>query len=353
MRILLVAPALARAHVVACQLIEHLSERHTFAVVAAAGAADAGARARLTAGATVADIVPSRERRVGAGGPDLRTLADRVRRASIAFRPDVVHLESAWLAPLAGIGGAACVLGCHEASAATACEGLDRVSTCVVDSEHDRRQLAGLLPLERIEVIGTAIDAERYAYRRIAHGARLVFTGDLGRPDDLDAARRLARSILPAIRRQIPRAELLVATTGSAEAARKLTRCAGVRVEGRLGDLRPSVWGAALYVSPVADGAGRPPRILEALALGTPVVASTASLSRLDEIVSGHHLLTADRDADVAHGVVLLMHEPVVANTLARHARALVEAGRTWATAAEQYDALYRRLVQMPSARAA
>src|SRR5690349_924723 len=99
MRILLVAPALARAHLVASQLIEHLSDRHTFAVVAAAGAADAGARARLTACAAVAHIVPNFER-LPDRGPSLRTLADTVRRASVAFRPDVVHLETAVLAPL-------------------------------------------------------------------------------------------------------------------------------------------------------------------------------------------------------------------------------------------------------------
>src|SRR5689334_19484185 len=109
MRILLVAPALARAHLVASQLIEQLSERHTFAVVAAAGAADAGARARLTAGAAVADIVPSLERFPGRG-PSLRALADAVRRASVAFRPDVVHLETALLAPLVDTIAAPCVL---------------------------------------------------------------------------------------------------------------------------------------------------------------------------------------------------------------------------------------------------
>ena len=353
MRILLVAPALARAHLVASQLIEHLSERHSIAVVAAAGAADAGARARLAVRAEVADIVPSLERRFPGRGPNPRTLADAVRRASVAFRPDVVHLETALLAPLADTLAAPCVLDCHEAQTATAVHGLSRASACVVDSEHDRRQVATVLPFERIEVIRTGIDAERYAYRRIAQAARLVFSGDLERPDDLEAARRLSTSILPAIRKAIPRAELLIATTGSAAKARTLACRAGVRVEGRLGDLRPSVWGAGIYVSPFGDGAGRATRILEALALGTPVVASTPSLSHLDDVVPGHHLLRADGDAELVEAALLLIREPVVANTLARNARALVEAGRTWAEVAAQFDALYRRLGQIPSEQAA
>jgi hypothetical protein len=47
------------------------------------------------------------------------------------------------------------------------------------------------------------------------------------------------------------------------------------------------------------------------------------------------------------------MREPVVATTLARHARALVERCRTWHTIAQRYDDVYQRLGQQPRERAA
>jgi glycosyltransferase involved in cell wall biosynthesis len=353
MRVLLVSPARAAAHLVAAQLVEHLSDRHTFGVVAAAGAADTGARARLTARTTTVDVVPAVHPSSGSGGPVLRALAGAVRRTSRSFRPDLVHLESGLMLPLAAVVDAPCVLACHEAPPAPGRDELDRVTACVVDSEHDRRRLASLLPFERIEVIRAAIDSERYAYRRIAHAARLVFTGDLGDPLDVEAARRLATSVLPAIRRRLARAELLVASRGTAEPARELTRLPGVRVEGRLGDLRPSVWSGSVYASPLEGGAGRAARILEALALGTPVVASAASLSRLDDVVAGHHVLAAESDADFADAVSLLLRQPIVANTLARNARALVERDHAWAAVARQYDALYQRLGRRRAEQAA
>src|SRR5204863_229793 len=122
---------------------------------------------------------------------------------------------------------------------------------------------------------------------------RLVFTGDLSAPRDVEAARRLAGAILPRVRRDVPRAELLLAgTDGTADAARALGALPGVRVTGSLGDLRASVWGAAVYVSPLDAGFGRTARLLEPMALGTPVVASPPTLSGLPGAVAGQHVLS-------------------------------------------------------------
>jgi glycosyltransferase involved in cell wall biosynthesis len=379
MRILFVSPALPHrpsasdaTRAFASQLIDHLSARHAFGVVAATGPGDTAiARAWLAGRAAPVELVPARRwRRALSGHPGagLRQLAAALRRATATFQPDVIHLASAMFAPLARVAGAPCVLACHDApvadDAALPARGWRRLrarlgrrrerdwarawfgaaSGCVVESDHDRRAIAAHLPVERIDVVCAGIDAERYAFRRIGNPGRLVFTGDLGRPGDLAAARRLATSILPAIRRRNPRADLVIASTGTAEPARDLGRLDGVRVEGRLADVRPMVWGAAVYVSPVASSAGRTSRLLEALALGTPVVASAASLSRLDAVVPGHHVLTADSDADVAHAVSLLMREPVMPNTIARNARDLVERSLTWRAVTQRYEHVYRRI---------
>jgi glycosyltransferase involved in cell wall biosynthesis len=390
MRILLVCPAVPQppshgtSRLVASPLLDHLGERHAFALVAAAGPGDSGtARTWLASAAAPVEIVSAhRMRHLLSGRPaeGLRVLAAALRRASAAFRPDVVHLESALLAPLARVAGVPCVLVCHESpvtrargagrypaptwqrlrarlderhETAWARQWLGGVTACVVECEDDRRISSAHVPLEQIEVIPSGIDAERYACRRVGHASRLVFTGDVSSPGDLDAAHRLATSILPMVRRRIPRAELLIAATGDAEAAHDLARLEGVRVESRLADLRPSLWGAGIYVSPLAAGGGRASRLLEAFALGTPVVASAASLSRLDDVVPGQHVLVAEDDTDFADAVGLLMREPVMAATLAHNARGLVERCRTWYTIAQRYDDLYQRLGQPPMERAA
>ena len=381
MRILVVSPVLPHlpshdaARLAPSHLIEQLSERHAVGVIAATGSADTpAARAWLGARAAWLETLPARRWRhpiSGRPADGLAALAAAVRRAGVEFRPDVVHLEGTLLAPLARVAGAPSVLACHESAAlrardAARCAGApwrrvrarldERVETgwvrewfaavaaCVTGSEEDRRAIAAHLPFDRIEIIPAGIDASQYAYRRIGDAARLLFTGDLGAPRDVEAARRLATRILPLVRRRAPRAELLVAGAESAADARDLGGLDGVRVEGRLGDLRPSVWSAAVYVSPLDSGFGRKPRVLEALALGTPVVATAASLSGLDDVLPGHHVLTAQTDAEFADAVGLLLREPVVANTIARNARDLVERRFTWRTVVQRYEALYARL---------
>src|SRR5438874_2543644 len=167
------------------------------------------------------------------------------------------------------------------------------------------------------------------------------------------AAGRLAGAILPRVRRDVPRAELLLAgTDGTADAARALGALPGVRVSGSLGDLRASVWGAAVYVSPLDAGFGRTARLLEPMALGTPVVASPPTLSGLPGVVAGQHVLSAESDEEFASAIRRLLREPLLANTLARTARQLVERRFTWRTVAERYETLYARLAPAPAVQA-
>ncbi|HEX3175947.1 MAG TPA: glycosyltransferase family 4 protein [Methylomirabilota bacterium] len=390
MRILLVSPVLPHlpshdaARLAPAQLIEHLGSRHTLGVVAATTGGDTPtARAWLATRAAWLETLPAqRWRHAVSGRPaaGLRTMAAAARRAMGAFRPDVVHVESPLLAPIARAAGVPTVLACHESPALRARAAarpsapawrrvrarLDErveaewerdwfagLGACVVESEEDRRAIAAHLSFDRIDVIPAGIDAEQYAYRRRGEPGRVVFTGHLGVPRDAEAARRVATAIVPLLRGRVPRAELLLASPDSAAPARDLAAVPGVRVEGSLADLRPSVWSASVFVSPLDAGFGRKARILEALALGTPVVASAASLSGLDDVLPGHHVLTAETDADFADAVALLMREPVVATTIARNARQLVERRFTWRAIAARYDALYARLAGVPAERAA
>jgi glycosyltransferase involved in cell wall biosynthesis len=118
----------------------------------------------------------------------------------------------------------------------------------------------------------------------------------------------------------------------------------GVRVAGGLADLRASIWGAAVYVSPLQTGFGRKTRLFEPMALGTPVVASGPTLAGVPYVEPGQHVLVADSDDDFAEAIARLLCEPLVANTLARNARTLIERRFTWAAVAERYEALYAGL---------
>jgi glycosyltransferase involved in cell wall biosynthesis len=391
MRVLFVTPRLPAlpcydgARLAVAHLVDRLAGRHVVGVVTATGGADLPSqRAWLAERAAVVETVPVggwRHSWTGRPTDRLAALDALARRTAARFRPDVIHLEGTLLAPLARGAAAPTVLACHEAAvlrarderragdsawrrlAARVHEAVETAwvrdwfgapAACIVDSEDDRCALAEHISAERLDIVAAGIDDVTYAYRRRGEPSRLVFTGDFSAPRDVAAARRLARAILPRLRREIPRVELLLASTDRTSAAvAALGALAGVRVTGTLADLRASVWGAAVYVSPLHAGFGRKARLLEPMALGTPVVASGATLIAMPEARAGQHLLAADSDEEFARAIGLLLKAPRLANALARNARDLVERRYTWPTVAARYEAIYARLAPARAAEVA
>ena len=96
-----------------------------------------------------------------------------------------------------------------------------------------------------------------------------------------------------------------------------------------------------MYVSPLSAGFGVKNKILEAMALGTPIVATSRSLSGLADVVPGVHLLHADSDEQIAAAVQRLLNEPALADHLAGNARRLVEQRYTWKAVAARYEAVF------------
>jgi glycosyltransferase involved in cell wall biosynthesis len=364
-------------------LLEHLGRRHEVGVVAPLSAGQTPAQRAWTASrAAWSSLVPAgrwRHTLTGAPGEGVATLRAAVMTAVERFQPDVLHLEGALVAPLAGAGGVPTVLSCAESPALRArdaCrharrpwerlrarlhERVEReweqrwftsVDACVVRSDTDRDAIAGYVAVERVHVVPAGVDAVQYAFRSAGEPGRLVFTGDLADSRDAAAARRLALDILPRVRRQWPRAELLIAGGAASPAVHALAALPGVRVSAAVSDLRPSVWSGAVYVSPPRTGVGSNARIVEAMALGTPVVAAPCALSGLTEVVCGEHVRTAATDEEFAAATVALMREPAAACALARAARELVERRYTWRTVAERYESVYGRLAAGNDGRA-
>jgi glycosyltransferase involved in cell wall biosynthesis len=391
MRVLMVTatapylPTHERARLAPAQLLLHLSERHRLAVVTGDTpgetptqrdwAASRGVRTRRVPGG------PLRRGLRGVPAPALARLAAAVRRAVVEWAPDLVHLDGVLLAPLASALTVPAVVACRESSVRRAREArrgargpqgwmraqlderveaewerrwLPAAAACVVVSELDRRTLAERVPFERIEVIPPGIDTEVYGLRRGGERARLVFAGNLAWASHREAARRLATAVLPRVQRALPQAELLIAGGGPLSTRRALAGLPGVRVAGATPDLRPTLWGATVALVPGEAAPGVDAALLEAMALGTPVVAARRCLSGLDHILPGQHLLLAESDEDTAAAALVVLREPVVAATLAAGARQLVERRYTWAAAARGWEALWMRALDTrPAAVAA
>ena len=215
---------------------------------------------------------------------------------------------------------------------------LPHFRACTVVSEPERRLLATAVPqAPRIEVIPNAVDVVATASVRGTRNPNgLIFAGSLSYFANHDAMRWFLADVFPRIRAGCPAAHLTV-TGDPGDAA--LEPNPGVTLTGLLDDVRGAVASAAVSVVPLRIGGGTRLKILESMALGTPVVATSKGAEGLD-VVNGEHLLIADEPGQFGDHVLKLLRDPALREHLAGQARELVARRYDWAVVGPRFAAL-------------
>jgi polysaccharide biosynthesis protein PslH len=173
----------------------------------------------------------------------------------------------------------------------------------------------------------------------------LVFTGNLGYFANVDAVCWFVDHVLPLVWRTVPEATLTVA--GARPHARVLAlaaRDARITVAGEVGSMPPILAAARVSVAPMRAGSGQLLKVLEAMATGTPVVATSRALSGIDA-VPGEHALVGDSPEAFAASVVELLRDDALAARLGHAARGLVERLYSWDRSVGDLERVYLQVV--------
>jgi glycosyltransferase involved in cell wall biosynthesis len=117
-----------------------------------------------------------------------------------------------------------------------------------------------------------------------------------------------------------------------------------VHLTGYVPDVRIPVAEATVCVVPIRQGGGTRLKILEAMALGTPVVATSKGAEGL-EVIDGEHLLLADTPQAFADATLRLLGDPALRARLVASARRLVEARYDWAQIGQRFVRLVEETV--------
>ncbi len=203
------------------------------------------------------------------------------------------------------------------------------------------RPLAGSVPLA---VVGNGVDTEHFAPGPgvEALSGLLAFHGTLDFAPNVDAARALARDILPLVREQMPGARVRLIGRRPAPAVLGLAG-PGVEVMADVADVRTALLEAQVAVCPVRLGSGVKNKILEAAALGLPLVTTRAALGDL-ELEDGREVLLGETADELAAASIRLLRSPRLRAELSHAARERVLASFRWDQIADQLTALYTRL---------
>jgi glycosyltransferase involved in cell wall biosynthesis len=218
---------------------------------------------------------------------------------------------------------------------------LSRFDLCTVVSEAEReivRRLAAATT--RVEVVPNGVDVAAYAGDFGApEPETLIYSGALTYSANYDAVAFFLREIYPRLRAERPNLKLLITGRLEGVPVQRLPQLPGVIFTGYLDDIRPAIARSWASVVPLRVGGGTRLKILEALALGTPVVATTKGAEGL-ELVPGRDALIADDPAEFAGAILTLLADPDLRAGLSRHGRRLVEARYDWAAIGQRFDDL-------------
>ena len=218
----------------------------------------------------------------------------------------------------------------------------ERFDHCIAVSELDRQVLTRANPRLKLDVVPNGVDTRLYQLLPFnSDQPVLLFVGNMNYRPNVDAMLYFVESILPLIQRAVPATQLwIVGKDPSAE----ITGLAGngITVTGEVEDLQPYYRDAVVCVVPLRAGSGTRLKILEAMALGRPVVSTSLGCEGL-AAVDGEHLLIANAADDFAGKVVALLRDQ-------RLRQQIVEAGRRLVVSHYDWDALAQRLAQIYAA---
>lgn len=191
------------------------------------------------------------------------------------------------------------------------------------------------LGADRVRAVGNGIDTGRFdpALRLEAVGAGerplAVFTGQMDYRPNIDAVRWFAADILPLVRTRHPSARFAIVGRAPTDEVRALEALPGVTVTGEVPDVRPWLAVADAVVAPLLLARGVQNKLLEAMAMARPVVASAAAATGIDA-VPGEHLLVADDAEATADAVCTLFDDRNLAAKMGQAARARMIARYGW-----------------------
>ena len=199
---------------------------------------------------------------------------------------------------------------------------------CTVVSERERQLLDRAAPRHPpVTVIPNGVVLADYAdVHETPRPNHLIFAGSFGYSANYDAMCWFVRDVYPLICARVPDVRLTI--TGDT-ANRPLPLGPNVVHTGYVEDVRPLVARAWISVAPRRMGGGTRVKILEAMALGTPVVSTSKGAEGLD-VIHDTHLLIADAPHLFAEHVVHLLGDAGLRSRLAREARELVARRYAW-----------------------
>lgn len=220
---------------------------------------------------------------------------------------------------------------------------LKRLSAVVVLTEPEAEFVARYAPGVPVYRNPMGVDCEYFVPREgLTRPKNVAFVGNFRHSPNVTGAVWFVEKVWPCVRKVCPAAQLFLVGGNVPADLQKWNGKQDITITGQVDDVRPYLARAQVVVAPVFDGAGMRTKVLEAWAMGKPVVGTRLAFEGISADAMLYHVA---EDADTfAASISRLMEDQGLTEQLGKQARELVLKSYSWEAFADTYDRIYQQI---------
>ncbi|MEM9421970.1 MAG: TIGR03087 family PEP-CTERM/XrtA system glycosyltransferase [Pseudomonadota bacterium] len=185
----------------------------------------------------------------------------------------------------------------------------------------------------RVDWYRNGVDTEYWRadgdFHRLPARVDVVFVGAMDYPPNVEGVLWFVKNVWPVLRKKMPSLQFSIVGPKPVPAITSLDGRANITVTGKVPDVRPYLAAARLAVAPLRIARGVQNKVLEAMAMGTPVVASIGANTGMGAIPD-EHLLVGDTPEEMVQAIHRILEGPDFALRLGAAASRFVRANYQW-----------------------
>lgn len=221
-----------------------------------------------------------------------------------------------------------------------------RFDLCTATTRAEWETLNGYATQADTDWFPNGVDADFFCPTEADYDPDTIsFIGRMDYYPNQECMARFCEQTWPLLRARRPDMKLLIVGADPSPAMRKLGDLPGVTVTGSVPDVRPFIRSSALMVAPLNIARGTQNKILEAMAMGVPVVTSSIAAGGVDA-ESVKHFLVADTPEAYAQAIMAIIDSPQERKRLALAGRERMLSHHAWPRSMERLDKIIDRSVQ-------
>ncbi|MCC6186896.1 MAG: glycosyltransferase [Chitinophagaceae bacterium] len=218
----------------------------------------------------------------------------------------------------------------------------------LVCSAEDQQYLQEQHQLSNISLLPNGVDTSLFVagHHDYAHNHTLLFTGNMDYGPNIDAVQYFVSDIFPQILKVFPSVKFIIA--GQRPVAKVLALATeNIKVTGFIKDLSVQYNTASVVVAPLRFGAGTQNKVLEAMAMGVPVVCSNIGFKGLG-ITSGAGAIM-QTDANLfAQSIIELLSSATMRQQVGEQGAQIIRSKFSWDIIAVQLESYFKQIVCRP-----